>query len=79
MISATETFVKCVSIVISVIATMVHKAMVLSVVFNVVIYHVTMVISEAVILNLSVTMVTMFYFCKNDESLLDYGAYKLLN
>ena len=79
VISVTETFVKFVSMVISVIVTMVHITMVLSVVFTVVIYHVTMVISEAVILNQSVTMVTIFYFCKSDESLLDYGVYKLLN
>ena len=58
---------------------MVYITMVLSVVFNVVIYHVTMVISEAVILNLSVTMVAIFYFCKSDESLVDYGVCKLLH
>ena len=57
-----------------VIATMVHITMVLSVVFNVVVYHVTTVISEAVILNLCVTKVTIFYFCKSDESPPDYSV-----
>ena len=68
-----------VSMVISVIVTMVLPVVHITMVLSVVGYHVTMVISEAVVLNLSVTMVAIFYFCKSDESLVDYGVCKLLH